>query len=159
MNKPLAGINLYVTGRREHNNWAREALVDTLVSFLDANFRAKDAVRSAAENSGRVEIRKQEADAAEAEMRTAQTRLRLLAPPDVIDAAQELRVATKKYVALLESNITVTTEREKEMRTALWPLRDRYISAAKEAISLPKSWLQLPKSPPSATMKEKMESI
>ena len=35
----LAGVNLYVSGRRELHKWTREALVEALVIFLDTSFK------------------------------------------------------------------------------------------------------------------------
>jgi hypothetical protein len=43
----LAGVNLVVSGRREHAKWARETLVEVLVDFVDASFESKDAVKHA----------------------------------------------------------------------------------------------------------------
>jgi hypothetical protein len=34
----LAGVNLYVSGRRELNKWTRETLVELFVSFLETSF-------------------------------------------------------------------------------------------------------------------------
>ena len=42
----LTAINLYVTGRRERAKWAREALVDAFIAFLDESFKAKDLCKT-----------------------------------------------------------------------------------------------------------------
>ena len=34
-------------GRREHIKWAREALIEVLVDFIDASFDSKDSVKRA----------------------------------------------------------------------------------------------------------------
>jgi hypothetical protein len=42
----LAGVNLYVSGRREVHKWTHEALVEALVIFLDTSSRAPDGTNS-----------------------------------------------------------------------------------------------------------------
>lgn len=39
----LAGLTLYVSGRRDNRKWLRDALIDAYVEFLDASFRAPNA--------------------------------------------------------------------------------------------------------------------
>jgi hypothetical protein len=39
----LVAANLYISGRREQNRWARDALVDVFVTFLDAGFSGHSA--------------------------------------------------------------------------------------------------------------------
>lgn len=148
----LAAVNLYVAGHREHAKWARDALADIMVSFLDAGFRSKDAVQHAirqhrmdSPSESVIDAYADEAKAAEREMRRTQTRLRLLAPPEVVDAAQILRVATKHYIALLNEDRQVMYDRDTQMRQHLWDLRQDFITRAKTALALPRPWLQLPR--------------
>jgi hypothetical protein len=42
----FAGVNLWITGRREHSQWARQALVESLVEFMNASF---DVTRACAQ--------------------------------------------------------------------------------------------------------------
>ena len=151
----LAGLNLYLSGRREHTRWARDTLVDILVAFLDASFASKDAVKYAisAGRSGSPEERTfesyaEEARTAELSMRSMQTRLRLLASPAVVDSAQLLRVATREYIALLEADTQVTESDDSDMKRRLWRLRQNYINEAKIMLSLPRPWLRPPRTRP-----------
>lgn len=43
----LAGVNLYVTGRRELTKWAREVLVDAFTALLTGSFQGVDACKRA----------------------------------------------------------------------------------------------------------------
>jgi hypothetical protein len=151
----LAGLNLYLSGRREHTRWARDTLVDILVAFLDASFASKDAVQYAlrAGRPGSLEERNfesyaEEARTAELEMRSMQTRLRLLASPAVVESAQLLRVATRKYIALLKADEPVTESDDSDMKRHLWRLRQDFINEAKTMLSLPRPWLRPPRTRP-----------
>jgi hypothetical protein len=42
----LAGVNLYVSGRRELNKWTRETLIEIFSLFLDASFKHASACRA-----------------------------------------------------------------------------------------------------------------
>ena len=78
-----------------------------------------------------------------------QTRLRLLATPDVFDAAQTLGVATREYIALLNQESQVARSRDVEMRRRLWSLRQDFSTEAKGALSLPRPWIRPPRIKPS----------
>jgi hypothetical protein len=86
----LAGVNLYVSGRRELNKWRCETLVEILVVFLDASFRQAGACRTIMRGPltqpERNRLRKEILAAHDAE-NVALTRLRLLAPPQVVEDA------------------------------------------------------------------------
>ncbi|MCZ7423789.1 hypothetical protein O7605_31640 [Verrucosispora sp. WMMA2121] len=152
----LAGVNLVVSGRREHAKWARETLVEVLVDFVDASFESKDAVKHAI-REGKPEVwppvddacHRAQAKAAERRMRTMQSRLRLLAAPRVVDAAQHLRIETKRYLALLDSPLRDALERDLQMRQNLWTLRQKFLNEAKVALALPRPWRRVPKTTPS----------
>jgi hypothetical protein len=51
----LAGVNLYVSGRRELDKWTREALVEALVVFLDSSFKQSGLCASFTSPSPRAE--------------------------------------------------------------------------------------------------------
>lgn len=152
----LAAVNLVVSGRREHAKWARETLVEVLVDFVDASFESKDAVKHAIREGKPgawppdedVGYRAQ-AKAAERRMRMMQSRLRLLAAPRVVDAAQHLRIETRRYLALLGGSLADALERDLAMRQALWRLRQEFLNEAKVALALPRPWRRLPRTTPS----------
>jgi hypothetical protein len=150
----LAAANLFVSGRREHAKWARDALVEVLITFLDASFQSKDAVKHALReaqidpSSTRVAELLEEAQDAERRMRLMQTRLRLLAPPSVVDAAQELRTATLRYARQFNIRNENATSTDLETRRQLWALRQHVLDEAKDALSLPKKWRRQPNTKP-----------
>jgi hypothetical protein len=80
-------VTTVVGGRREQHRWARDALTDAFVAFLEASWAHSDAVRSLSERSSA------ELDATlrlYREMRSQLTRLRLLASEDVVKAGEDL---------------------------------------------------------------------
>ena len=94
----FAGLTLYFSGRREHRRWVRDALVDTYVTYLDASFRASP--RSAREarlangaGSSEVAQARQLAVTSHAVLMDTLTRLRILALPAVVSAAEDLHQA------------------------------------------------------------------
>jgi hypothetical protein len=89
----LAGVNLYVSGRRELGKWKREALVETLALFLDASFTHGSMCHTIlAEPLPEPEVyRLREAAIAAHDNEAATlTRLRLLASAEVVDRARAL---------------------------------------------------------------------
>lgn len=80
-------VTTVVGGRREQHRWARDALTDAFVAFLEASWAHSDAVRSLPEQAGA------ELDAPLGlyrEMRSQLTRLRLLASEEVLRAGEDL---------------------------------------------------------------------
>ncbi|ALV47995.1 hypothetical protein AB0K85_29755 [Streptomyces cellulosae] len=80
-------VTTVVGGRRERHRWARDALTDAFVAFLEASWAHSDAVRSLPEQAGA------ERDAPLSlyrEMRSQLTRLRLLASEEVLRAGEDL---------------------------------------------------------------------
>ncbi|WP_426513003.1 hypothetical protein ACPPVO_21550 [Dactylosporangium sp. McL0621] len=152
----LTAVNLYITGRRDHTKWAREALVEVMVTFVDASFEGKDAVKygirdgkpnawpPAPDAQCRID-----AQAAKSQMRTMQSRLRLLSTPEILDAAQILREANAEYVKLLDEDHAVAVEQDAYMRNKLWMLRQDFINEAKRALTLPRAWRRTPNTKPS----------
>ena len=92
----LAGVNLYLSGRRELDKWTRETLVDIFALFLDASFKHASACGRILNTSPpRLERNELQSDIFEAHSVASQalTRLRLLAPPAVVrDAITLLEV-------------------------------------------------------------------
>jgi hypothetical protein len=80
-------VTTVVGGRREQHRWARDALTDAFVAFLEASWAHSDAVRSQPEQSCEEE---EAALRLYREMRSQLTRLRLLASEDVVKAGEDL---------------------------------------------------------------------
>lgn len=155
----LAALNLFVAGRRDHVKWAREALIEVLVDFVDASFDSKDSVKRAIREgvdetwaSAGANEYLQKARAKELDMRLAQSRLRLLATPEVVDAAQKLRIETRRYIALLDGSLATARERDAAMRQDLWNLRQDFLDRSRQALSLPRSWRRPPHTKPSEAL-------
>jgi hypothetical protein len=92
----LAGANLYISGRRELDKWTRETLIETFAAFLDASFKHAGACGIIFRLSPEMQERNQLRSAILASHNMeneALTRLRLLAPPSVVDAARTLMEA------------------------------------------------------------------
>ena len=87
---------LYVTGRREHRRWLRESLVEAYVEYLEASFAGRAArtleFRLAGSDQG-IEELQVNSEAARRRAMASLTRLRLIAPHEVIDAAERLHLA------------------------------------------------------------------
>ena len=99
----LTAINLYVTGRRERAKWAREALVDAFIAFLDESFKAKDHCKTVCRLEREYDISDEQrgqirADIHKAidEMYSQLSRLRLLAPQYVVGPSTSLAEANRQ---------------------------------------------------------------
>ena len=98
----LSAINLWLSGRRELNRWAREALVEALVSFFDTSFKLRSSCRELIflapnKDSEARAIRRIIVAAHDLETDTL-TRLRLLAPSRVDKAAEALHEADHNII-------------------------------------------------------------
>ncbi|MFF0017985.1 hypothetical protein [Streptomyces sp. NPDC005374] len=80
-------VTTVVGGRRERHRWARDALTDAFVAFLEASWAHSDAVRSPMHEAA---AGRETAHGLYREMRSQLTRLRLLASGDVLRAGEEL---------------------------------------------------------------------
>jgi hypothetical protein len=88
----FAGLSLYVSGRREHRRWLRDSLVDTYLEYLTASFdapgmRAFRARLKGGEMPDLGEHRRQAAEARGQQTATL-TKLRMIAPPNVVTAGE-----------------------------------------------------------------------
>jgi hypothetical protein len=89
----LAGLNLYISGRRELDKWTRETLVEIIALFLDGGFKHTGACRSMLRFSPKekeLEKLRDEAISAHSLQTHSLTRLRILAPASVVDAGRKL---------------------------------------------------------------------
>ena len=99
----LAGITVYITGRRDESKWRREVLLETCEAFLNASF---ETARAGGQLAGFPAPR----DAAtrdEPELRISlayrakmdlMTRLRILADENVVTAAEDLHLADVRFL-------------------------------------------------------------
>jgi hypothetical protein len=89
----FAGLNLYLSGRRELNKWTRDTLVELFVAFLDASFKHGSAcgalLRTSPPDPQRYRLQATAIAAHNLELETL-TRLRLLAPAEAVRAAVAL---------------------------------------------------------------------
>src|SRR5882757_217764 len=114
----FAAANLVLSGRREHTKWARETLIEIVVSYVDLSFDSTDLIKRALRRSSPQDwppdseaTVRADAQDTERRMRQVQSRLRLLAGPEVIDAAQRLRLAVRDHHTLLDVEHAVAIDR------------------------------------------------
>jgi hypothetical protein len=90
----LAGLGLYVSGRREHRQWLRNSLVDSYVNYLTASFESGGRevllARLRGEQIASLDEYRQHASKAHDRQTDVLTRLRIIAPPAVVEAAVAL---------------------------------------------------------------------
>jgi hypothetical protein len=104
----LAGVNLRLTGRREHLGWVRSALEATFVDFLTASYDHLAASRETVKLRRGGESRRTEgewrraAEEANDVMMKAVTRIRVLASDRMAELALGLRDRTELEVALFK---------------------------------------------------------
>ena len=100
----LAGLGLYVSGRREHRQWLRNSLVDSYVNYLTASFESGGRevlqARLRGEQIASLGEYLQQASKAHDRQSDVLTRLRLIAPPAVVEAAVALQQWTTLWLTL-----------------------------------------------------------
>lgn len=91
----LAGLTLYTSGRRDPR-WVRDSLIDSYVAYLDASFESAGPsalnARLTGDETAAADYRRQ-ASAAHRRQNDTLTRLRILAPAYVVEAAERLHEA------------------------------------------------------------------
>jgi hypothetical protein len=136
----LAGVNLYVSGRRELDKWARETLVEILTTFLDGSFNHWNACEAIHVLAPQIRELNQLRSAIIASHDTeidALTRLRILAPPSLVDAAlilleAEYDLAAHCFLEVIQSDVYC------KLRGCVNQSRGRFIEAARLALGLRK---------------------
>jgi hypothetical protein len=135
----LAGVNLYVSGRRELNKWTRETLVELFVSFLEASFAHNHACWAAEGFApGTAAHRGLSADsliAHDREMDTL-TRLRLLAPSRVVTAAEALHEAEHNLADTCFLSSERSVEAFDSARLPVRHARAAFLESARSALRL-----------------------
>jgi hypothetical protein len=134
----LSGVNLYISGRQEMDKWTRESLVDILALFLDASFKEAGACRSILRLSpDEKEVKRVRAAilAAHDVQNEQLTRLRLLAPPSVVEAAQRLKESG--YYLAEPCFLSMNPEDVSDVLTPpVWQCRAQFIEAARSALGI-----------------------
>jgi hypothetical protein len=113
----LAGLNLYVTGRREEARWARDVLLGTLEGYLSASFEITSAAtlltRTVSSSIQAEEIEAQVVAAHDVQMRML-TRLRLLADEQIVVSAADLHRSDHEIVEFMRGLDHAVTPQELE---------------------------------------------
>jgi hypothetical protein len=137
----LAGVNLYVTGRREHNKWTRDTLVELFVAFLDASFKQSSAcsalLRATPGYGEPYQLRQAVLVAHDSELETL-TRLRILAPSRVVAAAQALLTSEYLLAAATFSKRDAVTENDlRELYSPVQRARAEFLASTRTALRVP----------------------
>jgi hypothetical protein len=133
----FAGVNLFISGRREHRQWARQALVESLVAFMNASFDVGRACRQLKARASEQERQKFKQET-EAVLHEAQlpilTRLRLLSPPRVANAAHAVHAQDHVRISIaLEVSKRQDSVPSDIRETAQEKLREARLSMINEA--------------------------
>jgi len=139
----LAGANLYVSGRRDRERWAREALVDLFVSYLDASFQLAHAVWPPSESDvlhldglDAAEIRLTKVRQARDDQMATLTKLRILTAKVVVERAVALHEAGHRVVDLHFANPPATAAAIEAAHADLWRARLAFVASCKRALGL-----------------------
>lgn len=134
----LSGISLWAGGRREETKWRRDAIIDTLVSFLDSSFASPGDVLMRKRRAGALtDEDRTNADQAHTDGISALTRLRVIAGADVVSCAEELHMADDAGSELVLSGQELPTEDEwKRIVARRRELRDRLLEVARKELGL-----------------------
>lgn len=139
----LAGINLYVSGRREQKKWIREALVETLVTFLDSSFKHGVAYRILSSGRSLQDLERRHLHATVVEAHDQQgealTRLQLLGPPQLVEAADALHDREHAMAAACfgePASAVEVAEAVEDARISIQRAREQVLKAARRAIRL-----------------------
>lgn len=136
----LAGINLWVSGRRERNKWTRDTLVEVFVTFMDASFK-QDGVCTRVTSpdwmtdADRQYLRVAAVAAHDTETDTL-TRLRLVAPSRVVAAAEALHEAEHGLVDMSFTDPLPPIEALDSVRESVRSARARLLEEARLALRL-----------------------
>jgi len=136
----LAGVNLYVSGRRELHKWTREALIDALVVFLDTSIKQSGLCEAAASWSSlpdleRDHLRRAVIAAHDLQTETL-TRLRLLAPSRVVIAAEALHRAGHELVSICFIEPTQSPEVNESTLLLVQRARQQFLESARSTLRL-----------------------
>ncbi|CAM4503569.1 hypothetical protein NONI108955_37265 [Nocardia ninae] len=132
---------LYVTGRREHRRWLRDSLVEAYVEYVEASFATRSPrtleLRAADDHAGLVE-QKESSDAACRRAMTSLTRLRLIAPREVVAAAEQLHFADVDAMTVAFNGPVPPDETWHVARRHQQECRDRFIGEVRKSLGVGK---------------------
>jgi hypothetical protein len=138
----FAGVNLYISGRRELDKWTRETLIEIFATFLDASFAHSSACRDfcLASSSQTRESSQQRSVILATHNRETEilTRLRILAPPPVVQAALNLFDAEYGLSEPCFKDDPISIETYYALIRPVHHSRARFIEAARSALGLRK---------------------
>jgi len=138
----LTGINLYLTGKRQHVSWTRLALEKSCVDFLTAHYEHWDSCYeleavSAGEVSHRSEPELREAlREADRIMMECVTRFRVLTSPTLVRSARALRDLNTTRWDQLDAGLELGGQ-DLELRSeAHERARDRFVTASQQVLQI-----------------------
>lgn len=137
----FSGTTLWLTGHRDERKWRREAMVETLVQFFAASFvgLSRQAL-SAREQGEDLEPFRNKYDAFHGTQMDALTRLRIIAPNNVISAAEKLHEADDAVRdSIFLSTVELSEEERRDLRRRRTEAREALLDAARKTLGLGKS--------------------
>ena len=133
----FSGITLYLSGRREHRTWRRDAVVEAMVQFIDASYsrfseRAFDA-RRAGDN---IDKYRQRAGEAVRTQNAALTRLRLLASNEIVERAEQVQRADERVAEWFDRTETDDAQSWDALNGARQRARQAFLSSYRTQFGL-----------------------
>jgi hypothetical protein len=143
----LSGIALWLGGAREERKWRRDALVDTVVQFLDASFAGPGtSLLDKRRDSTLTDQDLEKVDEVHRASLTALTRLRVLASTKLVACAEELHGADDYAYDIVLGNLELPDREEWDAyQTARWNIRHSVLDAARRDLGLGKAKFPDPK--------------
>lgn len=137
----FAGLTLYVSGRREHLQWIRKSLVDSYENYLTASFDApgRRGLRARLRGDEGEALKEHRRQAADAHRRQTAilTRLRMIAPSNVVAAAEALHEADHAVVdAALGGSDVPGEDIWGQLRTTQWEARSAFVDHVRRSLGL-----------------------
>lgn len=132
----LAAVSLGVGMAREERMWRREALVDTVVAFLDASFEAPGELSLGKYQAGAyTDLDEARHGEAHQRMLRALTRLRVIASVDVVTAAERIHAADFARAQMLSTR-KLTEDEWSRLGRARSEARVALLASARKAMGL-----------------------
>jgi hypothetical protein len=137
----LAGLTLYLSGRRQHRQWIRDTLIDSYVGFLTASFESGGRkvleVRLRGEQIASVDEYRRHASDAHDRQTDVLTRLRMIAPSNVVEAAEALHEVDHAVVNTAVASSAVPDDGIwKQLRQSQWSAQSAFVGQARHSLGL-----------------------
>ena len=138
----LAGVTVYISGRRDESKWRREVLLETCEAFLNASF---ETARAGGQLAGfpaprdavtrdEPELRISKAYRAKMDL---MTRLRILADENVVMAAEDVHLADMQFLAAVASWTTSPSDGEYDAaRAQVQGEQGKFITATRSLLHI-----------------------